>query len=52
MTVKDLIDILNTLEMEKEIEIVSVGPEDNVSTGIPELEIISESNFYKILVGG
>lgn len=52
MRVKELIDILNALEVDKVIEIVSVGPENNITTTISEIEIEDESDRYKILVGG
>jgi len=52
LTVKQFVELLETLDQDKDIKIVAVGLDNNATTLIQDLEIAKVNDCYKILVDG
>jgi len=52
LTVKQFVELLETLDQDKDIKIIAVGSDNNATTLIKDVEIAKADDCYKILVDG
>lgn len=52
LNVKHFIDLLEKLNSEKKIVFISIGPDSNTVTELDKIDLVEDSDFYKILVDG